>query len=80
MRWVRQLAGLAVLAAGLAGAPAASADPAALVNTLSGTLGPGFPTVSAALPFGMIQPGPDTTLANGSSGPGQLHGLRLSGP
>ncbi|MFL5823492.1 MAG: GH92 family glycosyl hydrolase, partial [Solirubrobacteraceae bacterium] len=58
----------AAAAVALCGAVAgpASADPAALVNTRNGTLGPGFPTVGAAVPFGMVQPGPDTVLANGS--------------
>jgi putative alpha-1,2-mannosidase len=64
----RALATLAVLAAVLAGALAstAAADPVALVNALNGTLGPGFPSVGAELPFGMIQPGPDTSLPDGS--------------
>src|SRR5205807_2918685 len=30
------------------------------VNPLSGSLGSGFPMVGASVPFGMIQPGPDT--------------------
>jgi predicted alpha-1,2-mannosidase len=47
-------------------APQASAeDLTKLVNPLSGTLGSGFPMVGASRPFGMIQPGPDTALANG---------------
>jgi predicted alpha-1,2-mannosidase len=64
----RSLATLAALTALFAGAlaPTAAADPAALVNPLSGTLGPGFPSVGAGLPFGMIQPGPDTSLSDGS--------------
>src|SRR5436190_21149685 len=36
------------------------------VNPLSGTLGSGFPMVGASAPFGLIQPGPDTGLADGS--------------
>ena len=50
----RTLATLAVVTAALGGAlaPAAAADPAALVNPLNGTLGPGFPSVGAGLPFG----------------------------
>jgi predicted alpha-1,2-mannosidase len=64
----RKLAVAAVLASGVAAAlpGGALADPAALVNPLSGTLGPGFPSVSAQLPLGMIQPGPDTSLPDGS--------------
>ncbi|MBV9097715.1 MAG: GH92 family glycosyl hydrolase, partial [Frankiaceae bacterium] len=34
---------------------------AALVNPLAGSLGPGFPTVAAGVPFGMVTPGPATT-------------------
>ena len=51
-------------AAGLIGPVAARADsgPVSLVDTRDGTLGPGFPQVGAALPFGMISPGPDTAL------------------
>jgi putative alpha-1,2-mannosidase len=54
-------AGLAVpaLAAKPGGAP--SEDLTALVNPLSGSLGPGFVTVGAGLPFGMVTPGPITT-------------------
>jgi predicted alpha-1,2-mannosidase len=80
MRWPRHLASAAVLAVGLLAAPIASADPAALVNTLNGTLGPGFPTVSAELPFGMIQPGPDTALANGSQDPVDYTGYSYQDP
>lgn len=58
-------------AAGAAGpaAAAAATDPAALVHPLSGTTGSGFPMVGASVPFGMIQPGPDTALANGQQSP-----------
>jgi putative alpha-1,2-mannosidase len=47
----------------------ASADPAQYVRPLSGTLGSGFPMVGASVPFGLIQPGPDTALADGSDDP-----------
>jgi predicted alpha-1,2-mannosidase len=40
----------------------AAADPAALVDARNGSLGPGFPMVGASVPFGLIQPGPDTSL------------------
>ncbi|MGI8607862.1 MAG: GH92 family glycosyl hydrolase [Candidatus Dormibacteria bacterium] len=40
--------------------PADTRDLTAYVNALSGTLGPGFPMVGGHLPFGMIEPGPDT--------------------
>jgi putative alpha-1,2-mannosidase len=48
---------------------AAAADPASSVRPLSGTLGSGFPMVGASVPFGLIQPGPDTGLADGSEDP-----------
>src|SRR3954468_14186662 len=48
---------------------AASADPATYVRPLAGTLGSGFPMVAASVPFGQIQPGPDTALADGSDDP-----------
>src|SRR3954447_15742561 len=47
----------------------ALADPASYVNPLSGTLGSGFPMVGASVPFGLIQPGPDTGLGDGSEDP-----------
>src|SRR5258705_13167707 len=52
-------------------APASAAQPdrAQYVNPLSGTLGSGFPMVGASVPFGLIQPGPDTGLADGSEDP-----------
>ena len=47
-------------------APAAAAqDFTHYVNPLSGTFGAGFPMVSAAVPLGLIQPGPDTVLESG---------------
>src|SRR5690242_9690533 len=48
--------GLPVLAQG-----SADEDLTALVNPLAGSLGPGFVTVGAGLPFGMVTPGPITT-------------------
>jgi predicted alpha-1,2-mannosidase len=59
------LAALPLLAPNLA-RPALAAtasdtrDLTAYVNPLAGTLGPGFPMVAAHVPFGMIEPGPDT--------------------
>src|SRR3954465_8602855 len=52
--------GLPVLALG-----SADEDLTALVNPLAGSLGPGFGTVGAGLPFGMVTPGPATTTAAG---------------
>src|SRR5215213_7578064 len=60
---------VAVAACALLLAPAAAADPAQYVRPLSGTLGSGFPMVGASVPFGLIQPGPDTGLADGSEDP-----------
>src|SRR3954469_20674190 len=40
---------------------AAPEDLTKLVNPLAGSLGPGFVTVGAGLPFGMVTPGPATT-------------------
>ena len=79
----RQVLGLAAAAAAVLGAAlpvAASADPAAQVNTLDGTLGPGFPTVGAQLPFGMIQPGPDTAMPDGSQDPVDYTGYSYQDP
>jgi predicted alpha-1,2-mannosidase len=80
MTRTRCLAAALALAAGLAVAPPACADPASLVNTLNGTLGPGFPTVSAQLPFGMIQPGPDTALPDGAQDPVDYTGYSYQDP
>jgi predicted alpha-1,2-mannosidase len=80
MSFTRHLTIAAVLATALVAAPAASADPAGLVNTLDGTLGPGFPAVSAGLPFGMVQPGPDTATANGSQDPVDYTGYSYQDP
>ena len=59
---------------------AAAADRSALVDPLNGTLGPGFPAVAAGLPFGMIQPGPDTALPNGSQDPVDYTGYGYQDP
>src|SRR5690348_2459464 len=40
---------------------AAAGDYVSLVNPLAGSLGAGFPTVAAGVPFGMVTPGPATT-------------------
>jgi len=64
---------LAVLTAALAvagGLPALALgttdeDLTALVNPLAGSLGPGFVTVGAGVPFGMVTPGPITTTPAG---------------
>src|SRR5947209_7613219 len=44
----------------LAATPVDNRDLTKLANPLAGTLGPGFPMVAAHVPFGMIEPGPDT--------------------
>src|SRR4051812_7289210 len=44
----------------LAGPPSAE-DLTALVNPLAGSLGPGFVTVGAGVPFGLVTPGAATT-------------------
>jgi predicted alpha-1,2-mannosidase len=66
-------------AAGLPASPAL-ADPAALVNTRDGSLGAGFPMVSAELPFGLIQPGPDTAMPDGSQDPVNYDGYSYQDP
>jgi predicted alpha-1,2-mannosidase len=72
--------GAAIAAAALAAQATAAAQPAGLVDTRGGTLGPGFPMVSAALPFGMIQPGPDTSLAGGRPDPVNYDGYGYQDP
>jgi predicted alpha-1,2-mannosidase len=63
-RWLVLVSVIACLA------PAgAAADTASYVRPLSGTLGSGFPMVGASVPFGLIQPGPDTALPDGSDDP-----------
>ncbi|HEU5035175.1 MAG TPA: GH92 family glycosyl hydrolase [Mycobacteriales bacterium] len=64
------LAGTSVLGGpsvviGRPAAGSAGADPTALVNPLAGTLGAGFVTVGAGVPFGMVTPGPATTTPAG---------------
>lgn len=71
----------ALAAAGALALPAtAAADPAQYVNPLSGTLGSGFPMVGASVPFGLIQPGPDTSLADGSDDPVNYCGYAFQDP
>lgn len=45
--------------------PATDEDLTTLVNPLAGSLGPGFVTVAAGAPFGMVTPGPATTTPEG---------------
>ena len=45
--------------------PTDGSDLTSLVNPLAGSLGPGFPTVAAGVPFGMVTPGPATTTPAG---------------
>ena len=52
------------VAAQTSAAPAGT-DLAALVNPLAGSLGPGFVTVAAGAPFGMVTPGPATATPEG---------------
>ncbi len=59
---------------------AAGADPAGYVNPLAGTLGSGFPMVAASAPFGLIQPGPDTSLPDGSEDPVNYCGYGFQDP
>ena len=66
---IRVLVVGAACALALPGAAAAASDPASYVRPLSGTLGSGFPMVGASVPFGLIQPGPDTGLPDGSEDP-----------
>jgi len=61
-------------------ASASVTDPVSLVDTRDGTLGPGFPQVGAALPFGMISPGPDTSLPNGTEDPVDYVGYSYQDP
>ncbi len=77
-----RVAAVIVTAAALAGplAASAAADPAGLVDTRGGSLGAGFPMVGAAAPFGMIQPGPDTALANGQQDPVDYCGYSYQDP
>ena len=60
---------LAAFALALPASASGATDPAQHVRPLSGTLGSGFPMVGASVPFGLIQPGPDTALPDGSDDP-----------
>jgi predicted alpha-1,2-mannosidase len=80
-RRARWAAAVALAAAGLALLPAvAAADPAALVDTRNGSLGPGFPMVGASLPFGLIQPGPDTAMPGDQQDPVDYCGYSYQDP
>src|SRR3954466_6664952 len=61
-------------------AAAAAANPAQYVNPLSGTLGSGFPMVGTSVPFGQIQPGPDTSLPDGTDDPVNYCGYSYQDP
>jgi putative alpha-1,2-mannosidase len=74
------LVAAAVLTLALTPAAATADDLTALVNPLSGTLGAGFPMVGASVPFGMLQLGPDTGLANGSEDPVNYDGYGYQDP
>src|SRR3954471_210766 len=71
---------LAIAACWLALPATAGADPASYVRPLSGTLGSGFPMVGASVPFGLIQPGPDTALPDGSDDPVNYCGYSYQDP
>src|SRR3954465_10373055 len=72
---------LVVVAACMLAVPAAAgADPASYVRPLSGTLGSGFPMVGASVPFGQIQPGPDTGLPDGRDDPVNYCGYGYQDP
>ncbi len=58
----------------------AAADPAGLVDTRGGTLGPGFPMVGASVPFGLIQPGPDTAMPGDQQDPVDYTGYSYQDP
>src|SRR4051794_15064851 len=57
--------GLAVPTLAAPTPPPSSEDLTALANPLAGSLGPGFVTVGAGVPFGMVTPGPATTTPAG---------------
>jgi predicted alpha-1,2-mannosidase len=64
------LASALIVAAGAVAVPvvadsASAEDLTALVNPLAGTLGAGFPTVAAGVPFGTVTPGAITTTPEG---------------
>src|SRR4051794_13276988 len=76
---MRQL--VAAIAACVLVLPAAArADQAGYVRPLAGTLGSGFPMVAASVPFGQIQPGPDTALADVSDDPVNYCGYAFQDP
>ncbi|HEX6711900.1 MAG TPA: GH92 family glycosyl hydrolase [Thermoleophilaceae bacterium] len=78
---MRRIASLiAACALALPASGAAAADPASYVRPLSGTLGSGFPMVGASVPFGLIQPGPDTGMADGSQDPVNYCGYAFQDP
>ena len=56
---------IAVAVPGSATPLSVAEDLTSLVNPLSGTLGAGFPTVGAGVPFGSATPGPATVLPTG---------------
>jgi predicted alpha-1,2-mannosidase len=67
-RLLAAVAAAAAVAGGLpalAGSSASSEDLTALVSPLAGSLGPGFVTVGAGVPFGMVTPGAITTTPEG---------------
>src|SRR4051794_3145150 len=57
--------GLAVPTLAAPTPPPSSEDLTALANPLAGSLGPGFVTVGAGVPFGMVTPGAATTTPEG---------------
>ena len=67
-------------AVGAALGAGAASDPASLVDTRDGSLGAGFPQVGAATPFGMVSPGPDTSLPDGSQDPVDYVGYSYQDP
>jgi len=72
---------VALAVAALAALPAlAAADPAGLVDTRNGSLGPGFPAVGASVPFGLIQPGPDTSMPGDQQDPVDYVGYSYQDP
>jgi predicted alpha-1,2-mannosidase len=80
---MRRSAGLIAAAALiLAGLPATARgdDLTTQVNPLSGSLGSGFPMVGASLPFGMIEPGPDTAMPDGQQDPVNYDGYSYQDP
>ena len=58
-------AGVALPAAASTGHNVAGEDLTTLVSPLAGSLGAGFPTVAGGVPFGMVTPGPATSIPSG---------------